>query len=642
MLLPKGGEVLSRLTTSANTVDDGGMLPEDTTTSTTTAIQVELRNSTACGVFNPYPVFRPSETDHLMIPRGYPMDKVHAAECQTMPRYRKHSIILPSYQIGIYQSIINNHPDLYQYHRMMYHRAPIRFQGAYEEDHPVLVPPDTMAPMNAQARLVARNAMWSLLLPFTVSDQVCDIWRSYIMQALAKRLFLPVAFVGPLVSQEVINTNHTNWNDLYAEQPLYEKSSKLVSFLLHEWVMPTDATLEGAWEQLYVELYQKGFIEWQDVELAQLWISSLQSVGYEFPTFPLAPSQHSLIASDENSSNSQNKWKWTRKPFDNVVLVGQFNFNTNVGLVTHWVKRWQEIFKYVDVRGPFDNATLASLRHAGINAFVIEDDRGWMSPMTTMADSLLLYANHSSEIQGVIMAHDDLLFNVSALVELGFPGDAVMGTIDPNFLLKPYFVVYGNSTLRLENSSSLVPVSQWRDVLDYWRWWKVLIRKLVRATNAAALEQWKYMAADGGIASYHNSQADFLYVPIARKEVIEEFAILAEWMSRNKFMLEVGTPSILGRLKHGFNISFTEVPICTDWTMDRDNVSKWIPACVSTWFDSQYGMYHPVKMFNLGLEKWNALFDSLVLGIGNVKDIFEESSTNNVTEIQTVPHVYIA
>jgi hypothetical protein len=133
-----------------------------------------------------------------------------------------------------------------------------------------------------------------------------------------------------------------------------------------------------------------------------------------------------------------------------------------------------------------------------------------------------------------------------------------------------------------------------------------------------------------------------LYVPIARKEVIEEFAILAEWMSRNKFMLEVGTPSILGRLKHGFNISFTEVPICTDWTMDRDNVSKWIPACVSTWFDSQYGMYHPVKMFNLGLEKWNALFDSLVLGIGNVKDIFEESSTNNVTEIQTVPHVYIA
>lgn len=651
LLLP--GETLIRFTQAAaaplsvKRIVPSATSSTTTSTTTTTVLEVELRNSTKCGVFNPHPVFRPvladSDVTLVLVPRGYPLDKIQVEECQPKPRYRTFQVV--SHQIGIYQSVAHRNPDLYQYHRMTHqHALPVRFEGAYE-DFPVLVPSNTMAPMNAHASLVSRKAMWSLFLPSTVPSEVSDIWRSYVMQGLCSRIQMRVAFVGPLVAREL--PDHTDWDALYHEHGLYRASSHVVSFLLNDGDRNHSSerpiTLEVAWTRLYEELNQRGHIGWNDVELAQLWISSLQSVGYKLPRYypETSPQLIPAGADDRNnkiieSSTSSSNWKWTRKAFDDVVLVGQFNFNTDALHVTHWVKRWREIFKYVDVRGPFDKVTLDSLHHAGINAFVIEEDRGWLTPMTTMADSLLRYANHS-DVRGVIMAHDDLLFNVSKMVELGFPSDAFMGTFDPSYLQKPYVVIYRNGTLRRHDNSTLVSVEDWKQILPFWIWWKVIKQKLARAAIAAADSRWKYLDADGGLSLSHPSQSDFLYAPTRRKEVLDEFVSLARWMSQHKIMLEVGTPTILAKLHQTFNISFTQVPLCTDWTEDRENITKWIPACVrnlSSWGpNSHLGAYHPVKMFNLGLAKWNALFDALVLGIGEVEGVFvEETPLRNQTD----------
>ena len=55
----------------------------------------------------------------------------------------------------------------------------------------------------------------------------------------------------------------------------------LVSQLL-EW-KPTTNTLPGMMEEIWVYLYERGYIMIQDVYLLQKWIDALGTVGYIFP-----------------------------------------------------------------------------------------------------------------------------------------------------------------------------------------------------------------------------------------------------------------------------------------------------------------------------------------------------------------------
>jgi len=79
---------------------------------------------------------------------------------------------VPAAAIGIYQSIADGDPDVDAIYRLT-RELPVHFDGA-PENYPVVVPPETLSPMNAQAALFHRSAMWSLFLPTTVHGRVSD------------------------------------------------------------------------------------------------------------------------------------------------------------------------------------------------------------------------------------------------------------------------------------------------------------------------------------------------------------------------------------------------------------------------------------------------------------------------------------
>ena len=133
-----------------------------------TVLQVDTVNNKACGSFNPYHFFGP--TADSIWPRGYPLGDIRKAECQLNSTYCRH--IVPATDIGIYQSIADRDPDVDAIYRLT-RDLPIYFSGA-PENHPVVVPPNTLSPMNAQAALFHRSAMWSLFLPTTVHGRVSD------------------------------------------------------------------------------------------------------------------------------------------------------------------------------------------------------------------------------------------------------------------------------------------------------------------------------------------------------------------------------------------------------------------------------------------------------------------------------------
>lgn len=136
------------------------------------------------------------------------------------------------------------------------------------------------APYNAQSTLHTSSALWALLLPLGPHPRVSDIWRSYIAQRLFADVGVRVAFHSPIVTH-MRKAKEDNLPDLHHELPLFTDTLDLLR-TLRAW-KSTAATLPGRVEELYIALYEQGFLSLRDVQLAQLWLGALLDAGYVFP-----------------------------------------------------------------------------------------------------------------------------------------------------------------------------------------------------------------------------------------------------------------------------------------------------------------------------------------------------------------------
>jgi len=152
-------------------------------------------------------------------------------------------------------------------------------------ERPILkVPSDRITPYNAQATIHFYNAFWALYLPVTVAGRVSDIWRSFVAQALFKPLGLSVGFLSrPLVVQE--RNPHSYEADFAAELPLYIQGHAFASHVVEQYLTKKDPVedLPKSIEELWVDLYERGFVEIEDVFLVQRWLKTLHDIGYKFP-----------------------------------------------------------------------------------------------------------------------------------------------------------------------------------------------------------------------------------------------------------------------------------------------------------------------------------------------------------------------
>ena len=109
--------------------------------------------------------------------------------------------------------------------------------------------------------------------------RVADIWRSYFTQPLLWAANVKLGFMHQMVTQ--IRNAHDYMGDMHAENDLYRKSNALVE-LLSTWTSDR-SSMQGWMEHLWSEMYTRGYIEIEDVELVQLWLQELTASGYSFP-----------------------------------------------------------------------------------------------------------------------------------------------------------------------------------------------------------------------------------------------------------------------------------------------------------------------------------------------------------------------
>ncbi len=146
-------------------------------------------------------------------------------------------------------------------------------------DQAVVIPKKYFHAYNAQCVVNLKSAFWGLLLPVGVEGRVSDIWRGYIVQKLLWDIDEQLAFLPSLVVHE--RMPHDYLKDFQSESDLYLKTGALVKFL-SEW-KSSQTTLAGRMEGLWIDLYERGFLEQIDIKLMQAWIRDLISVGYSFP-----------------------------------------------------------------------------------------------------------------------------------------------------------------------------------------------------------------------------------------------------------------------------------------------------------------------------------------------------------------------
>ena len=224
---------------------------------------------TTAATVNPYPVLGGGKS----WPRGLPLANIQNNHNFTLTP----GSIEPS-TIGVLQSLAHYQPDVDAVYRLV-SATPFDFVRQTTIS-PLMIPRGAFAPYNAQATLHTYAAFWALLLPASVNGRVSDIWRGYFAQRLFRDFQLSFGFVSrPLVVQ---NRNmHDYMMDFNAELPLYVQAEALIEFL-NMW-QTDSATLPECMEELWIELYERGFIEATDIAHLQRWLHALDANGYIFP-----------------------------------------------------------------------------------------------------------------------------------------------------------------------------------------------------------------------------------------------------------------------------------------------------------------------------------------------------------------------
>ena len=123
----------------------------------------------------------------------------------------------------------------------------------------------------------------------SVSKTVSDIYRAYFSQALFPKINLKIGFLPrPIVVRNKTEDLESIERALEEELDLHTKTSTLISYLNASYLNSkstesNEVTFVEVFENLWIDMYERGYIEEKDVDNVKSWIEALFHIGYKFP-----------------------------------------------------------------------------------------------------------------------------------------------------------------------------------------------------------------------------------------------------------------------------------------------------------------------------------------------------------------------
>jgi len=580
------------------------ILPNDDDPSSMTLknVNVVMQGAKA---FNHHPIMKASENESWA--RGFPLELIRDQSTQGQVAYKDDiPFVARDKEIGVIQFLADDNPDIDAIHRLS---KPLPMTFPLDGAKSVLVPTHAYAPYNAQATIHTKNAMWAMLLPGTVPGRVSDIWRSYFAQCIFADAGLSLVFAPPKIVQE--RNAHDYLGDFNAEQALYNKSGKLIEFL-SEWDSKGADTIPKRMEDLWIDLYEYGYIEEEDVHAVQAWLGALDQAGYKFPAL--------------------------KRRYRNVAVMGQFNYAdkpTVVDDVIFWTQKNRERFDTVVVAGPFGEKQMLAFEENSIDAISNFNDTigedfdaaGYFTPLENLKNTLIRFKD-STKIEGVMYVHDDGIMNVTELSEgaYPFPADKIIATDDWNLPdpyryidirkhKKPYhankcsYRIFPDGHLEdLRNQNSYDSIQELNEGvrLNPWTHWTADYCGGGQTSLAKDPESARYREDDGSILFLPFVQADFMFVPT---KYAHEFAMAAELHLKHRIWIECAFNTITDMVRRKTDAKIRSTKLCSEWSESLRGTDKAIWKCGQG--DNKYAFVHPFKTGTNGYKKFSKTYNKL-------------------------------
>jgi hypothetical protein len=241
--------------------------------------------------------------------------------------------------------------------------------------------------------------------------------------------------------------------------------------------------------------------------------------------------------------------------------------------------------------------------------------------------------------------HDDLLVNMTNLVELGFPWEStVMSQLIEQDSWRPiiridrrnevvHYHVPRRKKVIIRNVSDAIYT------FTDWRWWKEVLPGALELSKDKRAEPY----LDGEMFPFYgNAVGDFGYVPT---KFASEFSFLADMMVEHRVFLEIGMPTLMGLMSRKVNANHKFAEYCTNFN-NRSFPLVWVPACIlaergdtpcgSAYYPkpelptAPFSLYHPIKM-SVDIDIWDAAFNAVVLQIP--QEFLMRAGAVNATEV---------
>jgi hypothetical protein len=344
---------------------------------------------------------------------------------------------------------------------------------------------------------------------------------------------------------------------------------------------------------------------------SQLLLGSVTSISSSTAASTTTPLTYATSISTSTSTSTPNL------PHSNVLLLGQFNYDTGLNHIIGWVDAWSTYFAHIVVVGPFPNATRLELAKHNISNRHGRNDAGIVSPYENLMNALLEYKDDPT-IEAVLYVHDDALLNVTKLARGHdrFPTDHMVSTFqDKNYVKQlAYRMAYDKDT----NTSSYWTASGTKvgsqesliQRLKPWNKFKLCMDaqlQLIQKNTPAYYEYAQFAEPDGSFYFHGFAQADMMLVPTKYAEL---FAQAARPHIDQMVHLECALPTIAYQVqrmemasnnnKHVDASPSRTASLCTSWEYyEVRGTLKMLQTCINK-RPVGYDMYHPFKIGKFG------------------------------------------
>ena len=232
-----------------------------------------------------------------------------------------------------------------------------------------------------------------------------------------------------------------------------------------------------------------------------------------------------------------------------------------------------------------------------------------------MAKSLLAAKKKLPQVDGVLLAHDDLFFNLTMMEEHGFPSkdtifaQRLLNSIPPISHSGPIIKFYPNCSYWMSGKAELSEFdcndidSHWSKIpfMPEWVHQRNCLKNFltaVFANNGKAFESFGNPQDDRSISFYAMERSDFVYVPTKHTSF---FAPRAQWLAKHQVFLECAMPTLLLHLNDERKAPIRQLPTANDeWTRKvyAAHAKSGNGTLLKTLVDypEPYGILHPMKL----------------------------------------------